>query len=114
PESADKRAYKVLRHEPPDCNRRRDELRRQRHSLEEEDERLRDGDTQSASERLERLLHRFKNRIGNLGASSNHIGGALECSYDLLPDIGHEATEALKIHAWDEAERECHTRERQL
>src|SRR5690606_20161847 len=63
---------------------------------------------------LERLLHRFEDRVGNLDASSNHIGGALECGYDLPPDLGYEATETLKIHARDEAERECHARERQL
>src|SRR5690606_37699418 len=40
-ESADKRAYKVLSHELPDCNRSRDELRQQRYRPEEEDERLR-------------------------------------------------------------------------
>src|SRR5690606_3111085 len=113
-ESADKRVYEILRHEPPDRNRRREEVRRPRHRLEEEDERLRDGGTQSASELLERLFHRFKHRVGNLDASSSHIGAALECGYDLIPDLGYEATEALKIHARDEAERECHARERQL
>src|SRR5690606_28891248 len=73
-ESADKRAYKVLRHEPSNFNRRRDELRQHRHRLEKEDERLRDGGTQSASELLERLPHRFKHRVGNLDASSSYIG----------------------------------------
>src|SRR5690606_21108219 len=39
---------------------------------------------------------------------------ALECGYDLLPDLGYEATEALKIHTRNEAERKCYARERQL
>src|SRR5690606_18144274 len=113
-ESADKRAYKVLSHELPDCNRSRDELRQQRYRPEEEDERLRDGDTQDASELLERLPHRFKHRVGNIEAASNHIGGALECGYDLPPNLGYKAPEALEVHAREEAERECHARERQL
>src|SRR5690606_16572524 len=98
-ESADKRAYKVLSHELPDCNRSRDELRQQRYRPEEEDERLRDGDTQDASELLECLPHRFKHRVGNIEAASNHIGGAPECGYDLPPNLGYKAPEALEVHA---------------